>query len=387
MSNWIRKALCTATAIAAAATFALPAQAQTRELRYAIGQPPSALPVIGGQELAKAVAKVSEGKLTVKVYAMSLLNMAETSAGLRDGMADIGFVLTPYFPAEYPHTNLISEASMMLRLMGDKVRGKEGLAYIPAMTEFIFTKCPECHQEFAKQNQVYTGHVGGSSYGLICNKPVKSEADMKGKRFRVGAANWSRWVTQMGGSPVTMSANEMLEALKQGVVDCIVLSSPEIRNFGLTEVVTDISMGAPGGIFSTAGSNVNMKVWRNLSTEQRSALLRGAAVAAANVPFAYHRVESEVLEQMKKRGARLHETDPALVQKSLAFIEQDMKTIADYFASKHGVKRGSQMLSEFRAILTKWSELVQNVNTEDQYADLYWREVFSKVNPATYGMQ
>lgn len=57
MSNWIRKALCTATAIAAAATFALPAQAQTRELRYAIGQPPSALPVIGGQELAKAVAR------------------------------------------------------------------------------------------------------------------------------------------------------------------------------------------------------------------------------------------------------------------------------------------------------------------------------------------
>ena len=61
MSNWIRKALCAATTVAVAAALALPAQAQNRELRYAIGQPPSALPVIGGQEFAKAVAKASDG--------------------------------------------------------------------------------------------------------------------------------------------------------------------------------------------------------------------------------------------------------------------------------------------------------------------------------------
>lgn len=34
-----------------------------------------------------------------------------------------------------------------------------------------------------------------------------------------------------------------------------------------------------------------------------------------------------------------------------------------------------------------WADLVQGVTTEEQYAELYWREVFSKVNPATYGMQ
>ena len=112
----------------------------------------------------------------------------------------------------------------------------------------------------------------------------------------------------------------------------------------------------------------------------------GSAVAAAQVPFSYHRVENEVLDQMKKRGARLHETDPALVQKSQAFIEGDMKTIAEYFASKHGVKRGKEMLDEFRPILAKWVDLIQGVNTVDEYADLYWREVFSKVDPAKYGM-
>lgn len=385
MKHWIRKTIGVALATAALASTTI-VQAQSRELRYAIGQPPGALPVLGGEEYAKAVKKYSDGKLGVKVYAMSLLNMAETSAGLRDGMADIGFVLTPYFPSEYPHTNLISEASMMLRLVGEGVRGKEGMIFVPALTEFIFQKCPECQQEFAKQNQVYTGHIGGSSYGLICTKPIKSEADMKGKRFRVGAANWSRWVTYMGGSPVTMSANEMLEALKQGVVDCAVLSSPEIRNFGLTETVTDIAMDAPGGIFTTAGQNVNTTVWKSLDKEQRQALLHASAVAAAQVPFSYHQRENEILGQMKIRGTRIHTSDPAMVKKSIVFIEQDMKTIADYFATKHGIKRGTQMLAEFRPILEKWKGLVQGVNTVDQYADLYWREIFSKVDAGSYGL-
>lgn len=383
--NWTRKTL-TMMAGAAFAIVGATAQAQSRELRYAIGQPPSALPVIAGEAFASAVGEHTNGELTIRVYAMSLLSMAETSAGLRDGIADIGFVLTPYFASEYPHNNIIAEASMMLRLMGDEVTGREGLAFIPALTEFVFQNCPECHEEFRAQNQVYAGHVGGSSYGLVCNKPVASKADMQGKRFRVGAANWSRWVTQMGGTPITMSANEMLEALSQGVVDCIVLSTPEIDNFSLGDAVTDISMGVPGGIFSTAGQNVNLRVWQGLTDDQRGAILRAASLAAAMVPYSYHEKEREILGRLEQRGVRIHETEAELIESSEAFIETDMDTIAQYFAANHGVERGAEMLAEFRPILEKWVGLVQGVESLDDYADLYWREVFSKVDPSTYGM-
>nr|MBF0684941.1 C4-dicarboxylate TRAP transporter substrate-binding protein [Pseudomonas sp.] len=360
---------------------------QARELRYAIGQPPGALPVKGGEKYADALKQYSNGKLTARVYAMSLLNMAETSEGVRDGIADIGFVLTPYFPSEYPHTNLISEASMMLRLMGDDLRGKEGMAFIPAMSEFIFQKCPECNTEFEKQNQVYTGHIGGSSYGLICNKPVSTREDMQGKRFRVGAANWSRWVSQMGGTPITMSANEMLEALMQGVVDCIVLSSPEIHNFGLRDAVTDISMTVPGGIFTTAGQNVNRDVWKKLSVEERQAMMRASAVAAAEVPFSYHLLENKILAELEAKGVKMHQADKGLVDATHNFIESDMQAIADYFSSKHGVKRGTEMITEFRQILEKWVGLIDKADGDvNKYADLYWEEVFSKVDVAKHGV-
>lgn len=69
---------------------------------------------------------VSDGELTVKVYPLSLLNFAETSASVRDGIADIAYPLAPYFPSEYPHFNMIAGASVMLNLMGGEVRGREG---------------------------------------------------------------------------------------------------------------------------------------------------------------------------------------------------------------------------------------------------------------------
>lgn len=354
--------------------------AQAKEFKYAIGQPPGSYNVDMGQRYAERVKKYTNGRHTVRVFPMTLLNMAETSAGLRDGIADIGFLLTPYFPAEYPHTNLISEASMMLRLMGDEVRGKEASAFVGAISEFVFFHCPECHQEYAKQNSVYTGHIGGSSYGLICTKPIRNEADLKGKRLRAGAANWSRWATAVGATPITMSANEMREALAQGVVDCAILSTPEIHNFGLTDTVTHITMDVPGGIFTTAGFNMNANAWRSLSTEDRRAFLRASAEGGAYTPWIYEQKENEALESARKRGVRMHDADPALIKKTQAFIEQDMETIAKYFGDRHGVKRGSEMIATFRPILQKWVKLVQPVKSVDQLGELYWNEIYSKVD-------
>ncbi|RDH98022.1 C4-dicarboxylate TRAP transporter substrate-binding protein [Caldimonas thermodepolymerans] len=379
MSRWIAAAVVCATA-------AIAAPAVAKQFKYAIGFPPGSYNVEMAEDYAKRVKKYTDGRHSVRVFPMTLLNMAETSAGLRDGIADIGFLLTPYFPAEYPHSNLPNEASMMLRLLGNEVQGKEALAFVGALTEFTFFNCPECHQEFARQNQVYTGHIGGSSYGLVCNKPVRSIEELKGKRLRAGAANWSRWATAVGASPITMSANEMREALSQGVVDCIILSAPEIHNFGLMDTISDITMAVPGGVFSTAAFNMNVKVWRSLSVEDRRAFLRAAAEGGAYTPWIYQQKEQAILEEAKKKGVRLHEADAALVKKTQEFIEQDMNTIAKYFADKHSVKRGEEMIRTFRPILEKWVKLVQNVKTQDDLGALYWNEIYSKVDVTRHGM-
>ena len=299
----------------------------------------------------------------------------------------MGMLLAPYFPAEYPHFNLLAESSMQVLLMDERIRGKEGMAYSGAITEFVFNKCPECHSEFAKQNQVFTGGAATSPYYLTCTKPVRSEAELKGKRMRVAGSHWSRWARTMGAQPVTMSSNEALEALKQGVVDCVVVSVPELTNLGLMDAVTDVTMHVPGGLFAGAAiSQVNTKVWRSLSKEQRQVLLRAGTVMPASLPFLYHQREKEVLASLTKRGGRVHQPDPALVQKTKEFVTEDMKTLVEFFAKTYGVKRGEEMLTQFRPILEKWVGLVQGVDSREKLSELYWKEIYSKIDVNTYGM-
>lgn len=338
------------------------------------------------KQYAESVSELSDGDLKVRVFPMSLLNFAETSGGLRDGMADIGFVLTSYFPAEFPHSNVVVESSMLLSLLDDKVRGKEGMVFMGALSEFTFFHCPECNQEFANQNQVYTGSTGGSSYGLVCSQPVETAADLRGMRLRVGAANWSRWTEAVGASPVTMSGNEMYEALSQGVVGCIVLAAPEIHNFGLADVVTDINMDVPGGPMPIAGTNINVNTWRSLTPDQRTIMMRAASVFSAGVPWIYHQQEDRILAEAEERGVKIHHADADLIKKTDSFIEKDADFIATDYKERYNVSRGEEMITTFRGLLEKWAGLVQNVDSEQQLVDLYWNEVFSKVDVSRHGL-
>jgi TRAP-type C4-dicarboxylate transport system substrate-binding protein len=360
--------------------------AEAKTLRYAIGHPPSSFVVDVAKQYSESVSELSDGDLKVRVFPMSLLNFAETSGGLRDGMADIGFVLTSYFPAEFPHSNVVVESSMLLSLLGDKVRGKEGMVFMGALSEFTFFHCPECNQEFANQNQVYTGSTGGSSYGLVCSQPVETAADLRGMRLRVGAANWSRWTEAVGASPVTMSGNEMYEALSQGVVGCIVLAAPEIHNFGLADVVTDINMDVPGGPMPIAGTNINVNTWRSLTPDQRTIMMRAASVFSAGVPWIYHQQEDRILAEAEERGVKIHHADADLIKKTDSFIEKDADFIATDYKERYNVSRGEEMITTFRGLLEKWAGLVQNVDSEQQLIDLYWNEVFSKVDVSRHGL-
>ena len=276
--------------------------AQARELRYAMGFPPGPDLGVAGKKYAERVEELTDGELSVKVYALSLLNFVETPIGVSDGMADIGYVLTPYFPQQFPHMNLVAEFSMLLHLQDDKVRGREGYAYVGAMAEFVFLNCPECQQDMAKQNQVMTANAGSSQYGLTCTRKVTTMDELKGTRLRVAGFHWSRWAEAFGAVSVTLSSNEAAEALSQGVVDCVVISAPELM----------------------------------------------ASVCD--------------------------------------FVEKDIDPMAEYYKTERGVANSERMTADFREILGRWVELVQDVETVEDLSGLYWDEVYSKIDVTTHGM-
>lgn len=373
-------------AIFGAFTITATTQVNAEELRYAIGHPPSSLLITAGNEYAKVLEAETNGELTVKVYPLSLLSLAETSGGLRDGIADIGALMTPYFPAEYPHTNLIMEASMMLSTFGESAVGHEGVAYSAAMAELIFTKCPECNAEFDAQNQVFTGAGGTPGYALNCTKPIVTLDDFSGARLRIGGANWARWTEAMGATPITLSGNEMLEGLTQGIIDCLLLSIPDVQNFGMGESVTDVTLGAPGGVFVAAFANISKDTWTRVTVEQRTAMLKASSRAAAMITSSYQIGQADILKNFKTSGVTIHQAGPAVLAKTAEFAKVDLAAMPAAYKDKFGIERGEELLTDLNGLVAKWVELVQNAETLDDVADLYWSEIYSKVDVTVHGM-
>lgn len=374
-------------AMAVAGALLASAAVEAKEIRYAMGYPPGADAAKAAERVyTKALKEYSNGELTAKVYPLSLLSFQEMAAGIRDGIADSGLIALPYHQAEFAHANLASELSMMLELLG----GEPGLgagAYSGAMAEFIFFKCPECIADFTRQKQVYTGSSASSEYHMLCTKPVTTLEAVRGSRLRVGGGNWSRWATELGAISVSLTANEIYESLSQKVVDCTINSTPELVGFRFAEVVTDITVGPPGGVIAHGVNNVNIDVWRSLTDKQRQALLRASARLGAEISWLYIQDGIRSLEAARNNPRiTIHEPGEDLMAATRQFIARDLDTIAKNYRDKYRVKRSEELIADFREILKKWVQLIKGVNSSEELAELYWNEVFSKVDVSKYAM-
>ena len=360
--------------------------ADARTLSYATGYAPQSIGAQAGDAFAEAMAEYSDGSLSAKVYPQSLLSFSETPSGVRDGMADSGLVLTPYFPAEFPSTNLAAEVSMLLELT-DAPAESAGLAYAGAMSEYLFNHCPECASEFEEQNQVFIGGGGTSPYMLLCNTPVRNLEELDGKRVRIGGAQWSRWAEDLGASPVSVPQHETYEALSQGVVDCTIHSAPELTIVKLMEVVSDITIGAPGGVFAGVGNTVNRDAWASLSEDERGAVLQASAVLSAELSWGYAEAARENMETAKELDRiTIHDASDTMKEKTREFIRQDLDSMAATYADKYDVTNADEMIDTFRPLLEKWVSLVDGVDSSEALADLYWQEVFSNVDVSRHGL-
>lgn len=371
-----------ALTLAAAIPLAAPAGAQ--EILYASGFPPGGPVNEGLKEFAADVSANSD--MSMQLFELSLLDLRETPAGIRDGVATMGYVLMPYFPAEFAEANLAADLSM-LSTTGEK-GAAPALAMAGALTEYAMLHCPDCQAQFGRENQVYLGSASTPDYVLLCREPVREVADVKGKTFRAGASNFGRWAEKFGGAKVSMPGNEIYEAMSQGVVDCTMISAPELLNLQLIDVTKAVTTGVPGGVFAGSGAaNMNRDAWAGLSVEQRAFLLQAAARNVATVTLKYNDAAVEALDAARARGIDVAEASPGLLQASADFVEADLPVIAAQFSESYGLQNVDDKVATVRALVGKWKARAKGMEADrDAFAAALWDEVFSKVDPAAYGL-
>jgi TRAP-type C4-dicarboxylate transport system substrate-binding protein len=257
---------CLAAAAAAAAALVLgalsPAQATT--LKWITFKPQNAgdAQSISTQWFVDEFKKRTGGKSEIQMFwGGSVAKDKEIPDFLSGGAADMGDIITPYFPDKFPLNNAV----------GYFIPQPHSTIEIGELMQYWHRVYPQFDQELAKYNLKAIGFRPLENYGMICRKPVKSIEDFKGLRIRTYGFAYPAFVQALGGTPVSMSSSDGYEALQRGILDCSPIGPSLAHGWKYDEVAKyyiDIPIGASFGHLIA----MNLASYKKLDDATRSIL-------------------------------------------------------------------------------------------------------------------
>ncbi|WP_137391581.1 C4-dicarboxylate TRAP transporter substrate-binding protein [Rhodoligotrophos defluvii] len=328
-------------------------------------------------DFAKDIAKVSNGEITFKVFLGGVLVPPRASlSAIGDNIAQLGYFAGTYTPKELPVANLVASLAF---------ESTDMVAQVLAVTEFSFTNEAQL-KEWKDNKVVFGGGFSTPPYNLFCTTEVKTLADMAGKRVRMPGGVYERWARFVGATPVNISSNEMYTGLEKGALDCAGNSNDALKSHSLWEVAKFANMVRAGVYFSGAMYGLNPGFWAGLTPEQRKVMLDTMAVHVVRTTLGYEKENEEILAWAQEKGVKVVEPAEDLKAKTAEFISEDRKAQV----SGPGAMEGAQaIIDDYLRILNRWTELLKTIDRKDetQVVALLKKEVYDKLDPATYGVQ
>lgn len=324
--------------------------------------------------LFKKLEELTDGRWTGQDTPSGLVSAAEMNTALRDGVSELGAVILPYFAADYPESLLPAELSII---------GTNPRAISSAVTEYIVT-CEECLAEFARGGQVYLGTDTTAVYQFLSRVPMRNADQVKGVRIRTGGPVFARFVEQIGGVPVQMPISEIFESMSQGTLDATFSSSPDLKNFRLNEVakyVIDVNFGV---FNSGAIMNASQTLWQRMSVEDREALVKASQYAYARSLELWHSQDEVARKESAEAGVEFIAADESIEAAKRAFTEQHLEG-AGAILEARGIKNASDKVARYLALVEKWHGLVGEDMSTEEFGELRYREIWSKLDFSTFG--
>ncbi|MGE5145768.1 MAG: C4-dicarboxylate TRAP transporter substrate-binding protein [Candidatus Eiseniibacteriota bacterium] len=217
-----------AYAVVAGAVVALVASGAAAEMKkitltVAAGQATRAmkpLAMVGEFFIPEVNKRVKAANLPIEIewkeaYAGSLLQPLQMLDGVKDGIADIGFTPTIFYPDKLPLENI----SFVVPFTTSDVK------LVSKAVNHLHDTIPDYTKQYDKFNQIWLGGDSYDSYELVTNFPVHKLADMKGRKIGTAGAALA-WLRGTGATPVQSNMMEYYNSIKTGVFDgCIIFAS------------------------------------------------------------------------------------------------------------------------------------------------------------------
>ncbi|MEW5421058.1 C4-dicarboxylate TRAP transporter substrate-binding protein [Amorphus sp. 3PC139-8] len=252
----------------------------------------------------EAITEFTEGKITFENYwSSSLLGALDTLKGVGDGVADIGLIIPSYMPQELPVGSWLF--GLGAALSGSTVH--DVAAGGAAALETVLTFDPLI-QEYASHNVKVLQATATPAYNLLCNTPITTLEDAKGKRARAIGAVWSQTVEALGMTPVSIAWNEAYEGLQRGVFDCMVINPNQyVDGLVLKDVAPEY---VPVTMAQLQASTwvINLDVWESFPKELQDFIVQENVRAAYNIWKGYLEIEAKAGDLIAA-GEEIHTND------------------------------------------------------------------------------
>lgn len=101
----------------------------------------------------------------------------------------------------------------------------------------------------------------------FCTQPMRSLADLAGRRIRVSSATQSDWVSALGATPVQTAFAETVASVRSGNIDCAITGTMSGHSIGLHQVTSHLhTLPVTWGL---AAFVANGDAWRALDADTR----------------------------------------------------------------------------------------------------------------------
>lgn len=279
--------------------------AQAVEFRSSDVHPDDYPTVMAVRHMGETLAKASNGRLTIKVFAKSALGnekdtIEQTKLGAiamtRVNVAPMNNVcpatMVPTMPFLFrstEHMRRVLDGPIGDEILKDcEAQGFVGLAFYDSGARSIYT----------------------------VKKPIHAMADAKGLKIRVQQSDlWVALIEAMGANATPMPYGEVYTALKTGLVDAAENNYPSYESSRHFEVAkfynkTEHSMAPEILLFSK-------KVWDTLTPADQQAIRAAAKESVVYMRKLWDEREAKSLAIVKAAGAQIVEVDKAAFQNAM----------------------------------------------------------------------
>jgi len=189
---------------------------------------------------------------------------------------------------------------------------------------------------FGKFNMVHFAHMTtGVESGIRSNVPLKSLADLKGKKLRVAGKAAGYMLQKVGAAQTMVASGEIYQALQLKTLDGAEFCTPAVDwDLGFAEVTKhNLAPGwhQPSTIF---GVVINKEAWDALTPELQNIIEVASKANMAQMTAYYEKLNIQALKNFEKAGTtvyRYSEKDLEMLEKyAWEWVEQEAAKNPDY---------------------------------------------------------